>query len=305
MMKYKKLTVIDSHALIHRAYHAIPPLSIGGLQVNAVYGFASSIIFVLKEIKPDYLIFTFDEKGPTFRHKKYLEYKANRKESDDELIAQFPICRSLADAFGFPALAIPGLEADDLIGSLVKKAEDQNLKTIIVTGDKDSYQLIGDKTSVYNLGRGIKYAKEITLEEFKKDFPFEPNKLVDYKAFRGDVSDNIPGVPGIGDKTARDLVAKFGTVEQIYDQIDCNTISSTLNIAPGILKKLCEHKESAYTSKELATIHVDAPVELNLDDARVSHYDRQSAQKFMKELQFVSLIKRLPDSEATAQRGLF
>lgn len=301
----KKLALIDSHALIHRAYHAIPPLSVGGLQVNAVYGFASSIIFVLKEIKPDYLIFTFDEKGPTFRHEKFENYKAGRKKSDDELIAQFPICRSLADAFGLPSLAMPGLEADDLIGSLVKKAEAAEIETIIVTGDKDSYQLISDKTHVYNLGRGIKYAKLITLDEFKADFTFDPINIVDYKALRGDASDNIPGVPGIGDKTARDLVVKFGSIEQIYSAIDCEARTSSLDIAPSTLKKLCEHKESAFTSKDLATIETNAPIELNLELARVDNYDKKSAQKFMEELQFASLIKRLPESEATEQRGLF
>lgn len=301
----KKLVLIDSHALIHRAYHAIPKLTVNGQHINAVYGFSNSIIHTLKELQPDYLILTFDEKGPTFRHDKYTDYKAKRPKTEPDLIAQFPVCRSLADAFGFPALAKPGLEADDLIGSLVKKGEQKDLEIIIVTGDKDSYQLISPQTSVYNLGRGAKYAYTVDLEEFKKQFPFEPKNLVDYKALHGDSSDNIPGVPGIGDKTAKELISKYQTIEHIYENVDCDNLTSTLEIKPRVLKALCENKESAFTSKDLATIHIDETIELDLESARVTHYDKMSAEKFMTELQFYSLVKRLPQSQSSGQKGMF
>ncbi len=301
----QKLVLIDSHALIHRAYHAIPKLTVNGQQINAVYGFTSSTIHVLKELDPDYLIFTFDEKGPTFRHKKYTDYKAKRPKTDTDLITQFPICRALADSFGFPVLAQPGLEADDLIGSLAKKAEKKDIQTIIVTGDKDAYQLISEKVNVYNLGRGTKFAQMIDQKAFKEKYNFEPQNLTDYKALCGDPSDNIPGVPGIGEKTARDLIAKYQTIEYIYENINCQNQTTTLDLKPRALKALCESKESAFTSKDLATIYIDNNVELDLNVARVSHYDRVSSEKFMTELQFHSLIKRLPESKSKKQKGLF
>lgn len=318
----KILILIDAHAIIHRAFHAIPPLTTKrGELVNAVYGFASTFLHVISTLEPTHIAVCFDEKGPTFRHEQFKDYKAHRVATPNNLIAQFPLTRELIKAFGIPSFGITGYEADDLIGTLSRQAQKEDVETLIVTGDKDAYQLINHKVRVYNVGRGNKNAEIVDEDAFKDKYGFDPKHLVDLKALQGDPSDNIPGVAGIGEKTAIDLVKQFGSIEKLYDHLNCNTNAkitskvtrsdsfemkeAQVKVSSKIRDKLCADQESAFLSKKLATIDTNAPIKLDLDACTIKHYDEEGARKLFEELGFQSLTKRLPKSVSREQQTLF
>jgi len=212
MKAMERLVLIDGHALLHRAYHAYPPLTTSkGDMVNAVYGFTSILLSVLKQLKPKYVAVTFDKKAPTFRHKEYKGYKASRPKIDDELKVQIPKIFSVVQAFNMPIFAKDGFEADDLIGTLAKQAKIDEV--MIVTGDRDALQLVDEKIKVFIPGRSRQPVQVFDPEKFRKKYGFEPELLVDFKALAGDASDDIPGVKGIGGKGAQKLIQKFGTLE--------------------------------------------------------------------------------------------
>lgn len=308
----KKLVVIDGNAIIHRSFHALPPLMTkSGELVNAVYGFASTLLSVIEKFQPDYIIATFDLKAPTFRHKEYVEYKATRVKAPDELYAQIDRVKELVRAFNIPIYEKEGFEADDVIGTIVTQSEkmsgerhsvsrDRNdqktpsvqreeIENIIVTGDLDTLQLVTDKTKVYALRRGITDTVLYGYPEVMERFGLRPNQMIDYKSLRGDASDNIPGVKGIGEKTATDLLQKYQTVENVYENI--------AEIKGAVKDKLEKDKAQAFKSKWLATIVLDAPVELDLEKAVTHEFDRQAIVRFFQEMNFFSLIKRLPGQE--------
>lgn len=288
----KKLILIDGNAIIHRAYHALPPLTTkSGELVNAVYGFTSTLLSVIEKFQPDYVAASFDLKGPTFRHEKFVEYKANRVKADDELYAQIPRVKDVVRAFNIPIYEQAGFEADDVIGTLAKQAGKMkdNIETIIVTGDMDTLQLIDDTTKVYTMRRGLSDAVIYDTESATERYGgLTPSQLIDYKGLRGDPSDNIPGVKGIGEKTAITLLTEYGSVEGVYENID--------KIKGTVRDKLARDKAQALLSKELATIDRDAPVQLNIDAAKIHEFDRATLVKLFGELNFYSLVKRLPHS---------
>jgi DNA polymerase-1 len=217
----KKLILIDGNAIMHRAYHALPPLSTKkGELVNAVYGFASTMLSVIENQKPDYIAASFDLAGPTFRHEEYKEYKATRTKAPDEFYRQIPRVKEFVKDFNIPIFEKEGYEADDVIGTLTKQAEkNEGIRVVIVTGDLDTLQLVSNKTSVYTMRKGL--SDSVIYDEGKvwERFNLEPIQIIDYKGLRGDPSDNIPGVKGIGEKTATELLVKYGTMEKIYQSL--------------------------------------------------------------------------------------
>ena len=299
MLKKKKLVIIDGNALIHRSFHALPPTltTKKGELVNAVYGFTSILLKVLKDLKPDYLAATFDLEGPTFRHKEYKEYKATRVKADQSLYDQIPRVKEVVRSFNIPIYEKKGFEADDMIGTIVSQVETSNseIESIIVTGDLDTLQLISKNTKVYTMKKGV--SQEMIYDEraVKQRYGFGPERVVDYKALRGDPSDNIPGVPGVGEKTACNLIIEYGGLEDVYKNLD--------KIKERPQKLLRENKDKALLSKKLATIKKDAPVTFEIEKAVLHDYDRSQVVELFQELGFKSLLNKLPDSNATLFQG--
>lgn len=302
----KKLVIIDGNAIIHRAYHALPPMTTKkGLMVNAVYGFTSMLLKVWRDLKPEYIAVTFDLAGPTFRHKKFAAYKATRVKADQELYDQIPLVHEMVEAFNIPIFERQGFEADDAIGTIVekiknKKTDAKDVEVVIVTGDMDTLQLIRPGVKVYTLRKGMSDIVVYDAEEVKKRFGFGPELLVDYKALRGDVSDNIPGVPGIGEKTAAELLKNFGGVKELFLKIKDPKIKN--KIKPGVLEKLINGRDSAKMSYELATIDKNVPgLDFKLDECKAEDFDRGKVVDLFQKLEFVSLAKRLPGSPAIGE----
>jgi DNA polymerase-1 len=290
--KSPKLILIDGNAIIHRAYHALPPLTNKkGELLNAVYGFASTVLSVIDKFKPDYVIATFDLAGPTFRHVQYKDYKATRAKADQALYDQIPRVKEVTAAMGIPILEREGFEADDTIGTSVKFLEKNNpeIENIIVTGDLDTLQLVSSQTKVYTMRRGLTDSVLYDLDSVFARYQLKPAQLIDFKGLRGDASDNIPGVKGIGEKTAIELLKKYGTLENVYKNLG--------EIKGAVKEKLERDKEIARQSKDLATIRTDAPVEVDLEKARVDGFDREKLIELFQELNFFSLVKRIPGSD--------
>ena len=217
-MKKDKLVIIDSHALLHRAWHAIPNLSTkDGLMVNAVFGYTSLLLKIIKELNPSHLLATFDLKEKTFRHKEYKEYKAHRVKQVAEFYNQIPFTYEVLEAFNIPILTKKGYEADDVIGSIAQQAYQNNkdLEIIIVTGDLDALQLVNERVKVFTLKKSINDTITYDIAAIKERYGLEPRQLIDLKAIQGDASDNIKGVKGIGQKGAQDLIKKFNNLEEI------------------------------------------------------------------------------------------
>ncbi len=285
-----KFLIFDGNALIHRSFHAIP-LTLTtkeGELVNAVYGFTSFLLKAVKEFKPTYIALTLDKKGPTFRHLEYKEYKATRVKAPQELYDQIGRVKEVAESIGIPIFELDGFEADDLIGTIAEKVGDQ-VDTIIVTGDMDTLQLVDDDTFVYTMSRGLSDSVLYDEKAVKAKYGFGPERLIDYKGLRGDPSDNIPGVKGIGEKTATELITDFGSLEDIYKHIDSD------KIRPRVRELLVEGHKMGELSKQLATIHRDAPITFDLERARWGGFDEDKTVKLFSELEFRSLLPKLND----------
>ncbi|USN53469.1 MAG: DNA polymerase I [Candidatus Nomurabacteria bacterium] len=300
--KEKTFVIFDGNALIHRSFHALPPLTIkDGRMVNAVYGFTAVLLKVVKELKPEYWAVAFDVSGPTFRHKMYKEYKATRQKAPQELYDQIPMVKQVVESFHIPVLEKAGYEADDVIGTAVHQVK--NVRSIIVTGDGDSLQLVSPQTQVYKIQKGITDTKLFGVADVKEKYGLTPEQIIDYKALRGDPSDNIPGVRGIGEKTATQLLQDFDTLEKIYAALDAGGKKAE-KISERIQKLLHEHKKEAELSKKLATIDIAMPLELQLEDCAVQHYDRSEVAKLFQEFEFKSLLNRLPDIATSEKSSL-
>ena len=290
----QKLIIIDGNAIIHRSFHALPPTlrTKDGVLVNAVYGFTSFLLKALSEFKPEFIILTLDKAGPTFRHEAYAEYKATRTKAPDELYEQIPLAKDVAKAFDIPIFELNGFEADDLIGTLSRQAEqEKNLETIIMTGDMDTLQLVDEKIKVYTMSRGL--SDSILYDEVAvmERYGLRPEQIIDYKALRGDPSDNIPGVRGIGEKTAVELLQKFLTLDKVYEAAKRKDGS----IKERTTELLITSETEAFLSRELATINCQAPIELLLDKARFSAFDLDKVLKLFSEFEFRSLLGKLKD----------
>lgn len=291
MSEKKTFLLIDGHAIIHRAYHAYPTTlkTKDGVLVNAVFGFTKILLEVLKKFNPEYVLCAFDSKGPTFRHKIFENYKANRKKPDEEMIVQEPIILDVLKSLNIPIIKIQGLEADDILGTSVNNSQVKDLSKIIVTGDQDLFQLIDDDISIYLSGSAFSQSKLYTAKEVKEKYGFGPDYILDYKALRGDPSDNIPGVKGVGDKGAKELIGEFGHLENILVNID--KIEKT-----RVKNKIEEDQDMAILSKELATIKTDAKIDFELSDTELKDFDTEEVKKKFMELQFKSLMKLIPES---------
>src|SRR3989344_4322326 len=287
----KRLVLVDGNALLHRAYHATPPLSTSkGELVNAVFGFTSMILKELSDLKPDYMAIAWDEKGPTFRHQAYTQYKATRGPVEDGLSGQYERVHQVVDVLNIPEFSVSGYEADDLIGTLALQAEkEKNLEIIILTGDRDIMQLIDKKIKVLMPKKTLSDVGMYGEEEFAVKYGFMPKQIIEYKALAGDASDNIPGVAGIGDVSATKLIQQFENIEKIY-------LPENLKSLPERMQKLlAEGAESAVMSKKLATLDLNAPIKLDLSACAVADFAKDKVVKLFEELEFKSLIARLPD----------
>jgi len=301
----KKFILIDAYALIHRAYHALPPLTTkSGEIVNAVFGFASILIKTLNEFKPDYVAAAFDLPEPTFRHEEYKEYKATRPEAPADLYIQIPRIKEILKALGIPIYEKAGYEADDIIGTISKKLIDRDIEVLILTGDMDTLQLVSDKVKVYTPKRGL--SDTIIYDEKKVRERFEglkPGQLNDFKGLKGDPSDNIPGVKGIGEKTAINLLNRYKTIEKLYEAIEKGEVAGLSN---SVVEKLKAGKESAFFSKALATLHQNVPINFYLEENKFGEFNKDKLLEVFRNLGFVRLIERLQSAgdpafaEATA-----
>lgn len=290
MKKASTLVLIDGNAVLHRAYHALPPLTTkSGQLVNAVYGFASMLIRVVNELQPQYLIVCFDRPKPTFRQTIYVAYQHKRPKTDEELVGQIELVHELVRAMNIPIYEKDGFEADDVIGTLAKQAE-KSVSVVIVTGDRDLLQLVDDKTKVYMMVKGLNEAALFSEKEIEEKYGIEPAQIIDYKALIGDSSDNYAGVPGIGPKTALDLIREFGTLDDIYKQLSAIKKEKLANL-------LKEGKESAYIARQLALIVTKAPVKLDLGKAKLTNLASDKTLEMLNKLEFHSLVKRLTGND--------
>lgn len=284
----KKFVIIDGNALIHRGFHAIRPLfTKSGEMTNAVYGFTTVLLGVLKKEKPDYIAVTFDKKGPTHRHVAFKDYKATRIKAPDELYGQIPRIKSIVTALNMPIFEMDGFEADDVIASLVAKTEDAGLDTVIVTGDKDTLQLVSDHVTVASPVKGYNEVFYYTPQSVVEKLGVTPKQVIDYKALCGDSSDNIPGVHGIGPKTCVELLGKYGTLESIYDHLS--------EISGKVKDKLEKNKESAFFSKMLVRLVSDMAFDFELEKCHVGDFANDKILGIFEELEFKSLASRLKE----------
>ena len=299
----KRLILIDSHALIHRAYHALPPLTTkSGELVNAVYGFTSILIKTISDFKPSYIVAAFDSPELTFRHKEYKEYKATRTEAPPDLYAQIPRVKEVLNAFGVPIFEKSGFEADDIIGTVARNLLGKNIEVLILTGDLDNLQLI--KKNIKVLYAPPSSSKEQLIYDEKKVIErfegLKPEQITDFKGLKGDSSDNIPGVRGIGEKTAITLLNKFGTIEKLYLAVEKNRIG---NISASVLEKLKFGKDMAFFSKKIATIDQNVPITFSLKESEFGEFNKEKLFKLLGDLGFTSLINRLSGGSSASKQA--
>jgi len=292
----KKLMLIDGHSLAYRAFFALPVDGFStsdGELTNAVYGFTMMLLHALQSEKPDYIAVTFDAPAATFRHEEFEEYKAHRPPMQEEMRSQMERIRQVVQTMNIPLFELPGYEADDLIGALAQQATNSEAETVIVTGDNDALQLVSPTVTVMTPGGYSQRFSDARLydeEAVRGKYGIDPVLLADYKGLVGDKSDNIPGVTGVGDKTARQLIQRYGTVEKIYEHLEEIDSSRAKRALTG-------QEEQALLSKRLATIVTDVPISLDLELCRTGDYDRQEVTELFRELEFRSLVQRLPTSE--------
>ncbi|OGZ18021.1 MAG: hypothetical protein A2V72_02050 [Candidatus Nealsonbacteria bacterium RBG_13_37_56] len=299
-MNKKRLIIIDGNAIVHRAFHALPPLKTKkGELVNAIYGFLLAFFKAIKEFEPDYVVATFDFPAPTFRHIKYKLYKANREKAPSELYEQIPKIKELLKNFNIQIFEKQGFEADDLIGTIAQKAAKKQIypeiETIILTGDLDALQLVDKNTKVYALRKGVKDTVLYNEEKVKEKYDgLLPEQLVDFKALRGDPSDNIPGVFGVGEKTAISLIKEFNSLENLYQELRENSEHSK-KIKESLRKKLIDYKEQAFVSKMLAQIKKDIEIDFDLGKCVWGRYNKDKIIKIFENYEFKTLISRLKE----------
>ena len=307
MSEKKRLIIIDSNSLIHRAYHALPPLTTKrGELINAIYGFLLVFLKAIRELQPDFIAACFDFPAPTFRHKKFKEYKAKRPPAPEELYQQIPKVKEILKAFDVPIFEKEGFEADDIIGTIAKKAPRKQImpkiETIILSGDLDTLQLVSPQTKVYSLRKGVKdivlYDENLVREKFQG---LKPEQLLDFKALRGDPSDNIPGVTGIGEKIAVGLLSEFGSLESLYKEIEGKS-EKAKHLRPKLKETLLEYKDQAFFSKKLAQLEKNMPIDFNLKKCQWGRYNKKKVTQILKNLEFYSLIGKLPMPKKQAER---
>lgn len=287
----KKIILFDSNALIHRSYYALPRLENNGVLVNAVYGFLKTYFQLISLGGVEYAVCVFDAKKKTFRNDLYKEYKAKRIKAPDDLYAQIPILKNVLEKLNIPIFIKVGFEADDIIASLSKKLISQGFQVIISTGDKDLFQLI-DADNVVISDLKNKFGAYYNQDQFIKEYGFLPINLADYKALAGDSSDNIPGVKGIGAVTAKKLISKYKTIENVYANLEIIKKEKQ-----SVYQKLKSDQEMAMLSKKLVSLEKNLKVDFKLNSARIDKFDKSLAMEELRGLGFVSLLKLLPKTK--------
>lgn len=301
----KKLAVIDGKSVFYRGYYAMPGLSLSdGTPTGGVFGFASLAIELIKKLEPDYVAVAWDKKGTNIRKRReiYPEYKAGRKKAPDDFYAQLPLLFELLEAFGWPLYELDDYEADDILGAFAKQATEKGIETCLLTSDLDALQLVGPMTKVYALKNGLSNLEEFDVAYFENKYGIDVDQFLDLKSLKGDSSDNLPGVPGVGEKTAVQLLQEYKTLDNIYAHVD--------EIKPTVAKKLIAGKDLAYISKEVGRIWTDAPVQLDWDVADINDIDLPAVAEILRKFEFSSLVRRLPKHmqsvpSASNQVGLF
>jgi DNA polymerase-1 len=289
------LLLIDGNAIMHRAYHALPPFkSANGTPTNVVYGYISMLYKVVTDFKPDYLISCFDTPHPTFRNKLFKEYQSQRPKIDDDFITQIPLVKQAVDAAGINQIEKDGYEADDLIGTITRVFEVNKFRVVILTGDKDIFQLITDNVFVAAPQLGLSNIRIFDKSEVEKKLDVSPNQIIEYKALVGDPSDNYPGALGIGPKTASKLIHQFKTVDNIYknlEKIESEKIRE-------ILKK---QKNNVYLSKKLATIITDVDINIDIEKLKFKNFNKKLID-FLTQYQMNTLTKRIFGEKETEKK---
>src|SRR3989344_4657737 len=288
----KKLVLVDGHAVFHRAYHALPPLTTSrGELVNAVFGFTSMLLRAIADIKPDYIAVAFDRAEPTFRHQEYTAYKAQRVAAPEELHEQLPRSKEVLNVLNIPVFELAGYEADDIIGTLVKQATENDvpdLEIIIVTGDRDTLQLLQPHVKIYTPGKSFSDVVYYDQKIVKEKYGLEPKQFIDFKALAGDPSDNIPGVRGIGEKGATELIQKLHDLKNLYAKIEKSDVKEKIK------QLLLDQKKEAYLSKKLVTIQTDLKTNFKLEDARLRGFDVKKVVDIFTRFEFKSLMNKIP-----------
>ncbi len=296
-MEKKRLVLIDGNSLLHRAYHGYPRFTApSGEVVGAVYGFTSMLLTALEKLSPSYVAIAWDVGKKTFRTEEYAEYKAGRAEMDQELVDQIGRTKQIVEALNIPQFGVENYEADDVIGTLATQAiaSDKSVQVVIVTGDRDALQLVEDeRVVVYMPSGGGAFSKDRGVSLFdetavKAKYNLTPKQIIDLKALMGDASDNIKGVPGVGQVTATKLLEQAGSIEEIYEKLE------SLKITPRVKKLMEDGKESAFLSKRLATINKETPIKLSWKDCELADYDREKVLAIFEKLRFKSLVNKLP-----------
>ena len=290
-----KLVLIDGNSILNRAFYGIMGNKIlttkDGTPTNAVYGFLAIMFKILEDIKPEYLVVAFDLKGPTTRHEMYEGYKANRKGMPDELACQMPIIKEILRAMNIDIVEKQGYEGDDILGTLSVFGEKQGLDVTILSGDRDTFQLATDKVTIRipRTKMGKTEVEDFNREKVKEIYNLEPKQLIEVKGLQGDTSDNIPGVPGIGEKTALKLIQEYNNIENLYKLIE---EGQAQDIKGKTRERIIENKELAKLSKELGTININSPIEENLEDFKLEEWDKKEVLRIFKELNFNRYIER-------------
>ncbi len=294
----KKVMLIDGSSLIFRAFFALPNLTnADGVMTNGVYGFLTMYFRAVEEYKPDYILVAFDKKTKTFRHKEFEDYKANRDKAPNELNYQFGILKDILDSLNVKYLDIDGYEADDIVGTFSKIAKDENLETVIITGDKDYFQLVNDKVVVFLTRKGISQMEEITVKSIEDNYGLSPKQLIDVKGLMGDKSDNIPGVDGIGEKTAIKFIKKYGSMEGLYEKLD--------DIAGKKTKENLENSKAiAFLSKKIGTIATNAPVGMDISDLKIKEPDLDSLREKFSKYNFNKFMEKFENGSEEKKEDL-
>lgn len=290
--------VIDGNSLLNRAYYAIrtPMMTRSGLYTHGVYAFLNMLNKLIKDYEPDYLAVAFDRKSPTFRHQQYKEYKAGRKKTPPELLMQFPLLKEVLAAMNIPVLEIDGYEADDILGTVSKAADEKGMHTYVVTGDRDAFQLASETTTVIYTKRGVSVFDPFDAQAIEAEYGFSSDRFVDYKALMGDSSDNLPGIPGVGEKTARKLIKEYGSLENVISSVDTMKKSKMRD-------NLEEFAMQAMMTKRLATIFRQVPLEYSFDEMRLTEPDYDKLAEVYRKLEFRSFLKKLAESGNLSQHS--
>lgn len=287
-----RLIILDSNALLHRSFHALPPLTTkSGQETGAVYGYLLTFLKAQKDTQANYVVACFDTKAKTFRHEKFQDYKAHRPATPSGIVSQIPITKEVLKTLGIPVFAMEGFEADDLIATICKKAVEQksDLEIFVVSGDLDNLQLVNDRVKVYTLGKGIKDTIIYDAQKVKERFGVDPLQMNDFKALVGDASDNVPGVPGIGKTTAADLIQRFGSITNLYNEIGTDTAV----LKPKVKGLLKENKSLAFLSLELVETKKDIDMDFKIENCKFGNFDEGAVQQVLEKLQFNSLIGKI------------